>query len=131
MRGVISRPVFFFFFCSLLLLALSYGAMADGKENRTTLEFRVGVILDNETWVGNVSWACMSMAMDDFYSTHPNYTTRVALIGKDSKEDVVSSAAAGTVVHPYFHWLTIRCSPLTSVYFNLCMHHLLQKQHYV
>ncbi|CAL9089166.1 unnamed protein product [Musa acuminata var. zebrina] len=94
MRGVISRPVFFFFFCSLLLLALSYGATAAGKENRTTLAFRVGVILDNETWVGNVSWAYMSMAMDDFYSTHPNYTTRVALIGKDSKEDVVSAAAA-------------------------------------
>ncbi|URE21657.1 hypothetical protein MUK42_11669 [Musa troglodytarum] len=95
MGGVVSRPVFFFFFfCSLLLLALSYGAMADGKENRTTLAFRVGVILDNETWVGNVSWACMSMAMDDFYSTYPNYTTRVALIGKDSNEDVVSAASA-------------------------------------
>ncbi|RWW39617.1 hypothetical protein BHE74_00055032 [Ensete ventricosum] len=104
MRGFVSRPVFFFF-CSLLLLALSYGAMADGKENRTTVAFRVGVILDNETWVGNVSWACMSMAMDDFYSTYPNYTTRVALIGKDSKEDVVSAASAGTVVHPHFPWV--------------------------
>ncbi|RRT32930.1 hypothetical protein B296_00046651 [Ensete ventricosum] len=100
MRGFVSRRPVFFFFCSLLLLALSYGAMADGKENRTTVAFRVGVILDNETWVGNVSWACMSMAMDDFYSTYPNYTTRVALIGKDSKEDVVSAASAGTVVHP-------------------------------
>lgn len=69
-------------------------AVAVAGEQR---KFPVGVVLDMDTWVGNISRSCISMATDDFYAYHSNYTTRLDFYIRNSKEDVVSAASAGTV----------------------------------
>lgn len=55
----------------------------------------VGVILDTSTWIGNISWSCMPMALDDFYAAHPNYTTRLKLHLRDSGKTAFGAADAG------------------------------------
>ncbi|RZS02716.1 hypothetical protein BHM03_00032847 [Ensete ventricosum] len=56
----------------------------------------VGVILDVSSSAGKKSWTSISMAVDDFYATHGNCTTRVVLHLRNSKKDVVGAAAAGS-----------------------------------
>ncbi|KAF8657769.1 hypothetical protein HU200_059929 [Digitaria exilis] len=57
----------------------------------------VGVILDRTTWVGNVSWACMELALEDFYADarYASYRTRVALHLRDTGPSAVDAASAG------------------------------------
>ncbi|KAK1276934.1 Glutamate receptor 2.9 [Acorus gramineus] len=64
-----------------------------GKLNSSTT-FRVGVILDMASCVGQISWKSFSIAKNDFYATYPNYTTRLVLVNKDSKDDVLGAASA-------------------------------------
>nr|XP_010931742.1 glutamate receptor 2.1-like [Elaeis guineensis] len=83
---------------SVLLLSLSHGlewANANGgstSNSPTTID--VGVILDMGSWIGNISWSCISMAIDDFYAAHPNYSTRLVPHRRNSGDDVVSAASA-------------------------------------
>lgn len=72
-------------------------AAEDSSFNSRVEEFDVGVVLDFETWVGKISYSCMSMALADFYAAHPNCSTRLVLHPRDSKVDVVAAASAGTV----------------------------------
>ncbi|KAF5189173.1 hypothetical protein FRX31_021239, partial [Thalictrum thalictroides] len=53
----------------------------------------VGVILDLSTWVGRMTNSCISMALEDYYSTH-NHTTRLVLHTRDSHRDVVDAASS-------------------------------------
>ncbi|XP_062199751.1 glutamate receptor 2.9-like [Phragmites australis] len=58
----------------------------------------VGVILDRTTWVGNISWACMELALEDFYADarYAKYSTRVRLHLRDTAgPDPVDAASAG------------------------------------
>ncbi|XP_077238262.1 glutamate receptor 2.7-like [Tasmannia lanceolata] len=64
-------------------------AIAQNKIINST--FDVGVVLDLETWVGKMSESCISMALSDFYATH-NYSTKLTLHWRDSKEDNVAAA---------------------------------------
>jgi hypothetical protein len=61
----------------------------------------VGVILDRTTWLGNISWACMELALEDFYAdaSHANYSTRVTLHLRDTPAgpSAVDAASAGTI----------------------------------
>lgn len=58
--------------------------------------------------VGMMSRTSINMALSDFYAAHPNSTTRILLLPRDSAGDVISAAAAGTppflppVTHPPF-----------------------------
>jgi len=61
----------------------------------TTIPFHVGVVLDMGTLVGKMGWTSISMAIDDFYALHSNYTSRLVLHPRDSKNDVVQAAASG------------------------------------
>ncbi|KAG6501051.1 glutamate receptor 2.7-like isoform X1 [Zingiber officinale] len=54
----------------------------------------VGVILNAGTMAGKRSQTSISMAVDDFYAGHSNYTTRVALHVRDSGGGVVAAASA-------------------------------------
>ncbi|KAL6846183.1 hypothetical protein ACP4OV_023631 [Aristida adscensionis] len=60
----------------------------------------VGVILDRRTWVGNISWACMELALEDFYGgarwrrRRGGYSTRVRLHLRDTGPDPVDAASA-------------------------------------
>jgi hypothetical protein len=76
----------------LFLLALR---MATAKD---VMSVRVGVVLDLKSPVGGMAELCMSMALSDFYEENDNYTTRLALSTKDSGDDVVAAASAGTYI---------------------------------
>lgn len=56
----------------------------------------VGVVLDLDTWVGKMGQSCMSMALSDFYATR-NYSTKLILHPRDSKQDIVGASARGTL----------------------------------
>ncbi|CAN6196019.1 unnamed protein product [Urochloa humidicola] len=86
----------------VLLLCLAGAAergdgQAAGAGGRRRRAVDVGVILDRATWVGNVSWACMEMALEDFYADarHSGYSTRVGLHLRDTGPSAVDAASAG------------------------------------
>lgn len=91
--------LFLFLLCSRLNIgqnkAYAQGTTSNNSRN-TTSSFDVGVILDTKTWVGNISWRCMAMAMEDFYNSHSNFTKKLSLHLRDAnKDDRVASASAG------------------------------------
>jgi hypothetical protein len=93
----------------LLLVAGAYGIAAQGGGAAGTRPRRqqvvdVGVILDRKTWVGNISWTCIELAMEDFYASprHAGYSTRLKLHLRDTGLDAVSAAAAGTCARTFF-----------------------------
>ncbi|PIA28587.1 hypothetical protein AQUCO_06800033v1 [Aquilegia coerulea] len=61
---------------------------------QVTNAIHVGVIMDLESWTGKVSTSCMSIALDDFYTIHGDYKTRLVLHTKDSKMDATGAAFA-------------------------------------
>ncbi|OMO65280.1 glutamate receptor 2.8-like protein [Corchorus capsularis] len=67
----------------------------------TTIPVNVGVVLDFESLVGKIGWSCINMALSDFYATHGrHYKTRLVLNARDSHQDVVAAAAAGSFSPP-------------------------------
>ncbi|KAL7187165.1 hypothetical protein ACSBR1_037269 [Camellia fascicularis] len=68
--------------------------MAQSTTNTTTVQVKVGVVLDMNTWVGKMGLKSISMALSDFYSSHVHYKTRLELHVRDSKDNVVGAAAA-------------------------------------
>ena len=83
---------FFLFFLSLWSFFIGMGFAQNN-----TIPVNVGVVLDFNTSVGNMGWSCISMALSDFYASHGNYKTRLAIKTRDSRGDVVGAAAAGTL----------------------------------
>ncbi|KAK1419012.1 hypothetical protein QVD17_28168 [Tagetes erecta] len=73
----------------LLLLIINLNFTA----NATSKEIGIGVILDMDSSVGNMSTICIEMALQDFYQTH-NYTTKIVPHFRDSKHDRVKAASA-------------------------------------
>jgi hypothetical protein len=64
---------------------------------------RVGVVLDMNSAVGKTAENCISAAANDFYARNADYRTRISLVTRDSKGDVVTAASAGTTslnIHP-------------------------------
>ncbi|PAN08632.1 hypothetical protein PAHAL_1G426100 [Panicum hallii] len=63
--------------------------------HRTAAEpVRVGVILDLASAAGRRWKTSIQMAVDDYYASHPNSTTRVELSFKDSSGDAVGAVSA-------------------------------------
>lgn len=58
-------------------------------------EFHIGVILDLGSLVGKVSLASISLAVEDFYSVHLNYSTKLAIHIRDSMGSEVQAVSAG------------------------------------
>lgn len=83
----------------LLFLAFS-SAFAQNVTESKVGEFHVGVVLDLGTTVGKVAHTSISVAVEDFYAVHPNYTTQLVLHVRDSMSDDVQAASAGEF-HPY------------------------------
>ncbi|XP_047325752.1 glutamate receptor 2.2-like [Impatiens glandulifera] len=54
----------------------------------------IGVVLDMDSGIAQMGFTCISMAISDFYASHPNYITRLTLHTRDSKNDTVAAAAA-------------------------------------
>jgi ionotropic glutamate receptor len=78
----------------LLFLAFSYEVALGVTENKVE-KFHVGVVLDLGTPVGKVARTSISIAVEDFYAVHPNYTTQLVFHVRDSMSDDVQAAAAG------------------------------------
>lgn len=79
------------------------GAAAAAREGRngtagpTHSSVHIGVILDSSSSVGTMADSCMSMALSDFYSAHPDYQTRLFLHTRDAKNQV-DVASAGNII---------------------------------
>ncbi|WVZ65028.1 hypothetical protein U9M48_014458 [Paspalum notatum var. saurae] len=82
----------------LLCLVLgAAGQLQAAGERRRAVPVDVGVILDRTTWLGNISWACMELALHDFYAADGvGYGTRLRLHLRDTAaRSAVDAAAAG------------------------------------
>lgn len=75
--------IFFFLIYSPLFLE----AQNSTSEKNNITDVKVGVILDSSSLDGGISWSCMQLALDDFYASNPNYTTRISLVLRDLKSD--------------------------------------------
>ena len=71
---------------------------------------RLGVVLDLTNAGGTKSFACISMALDDFYLKHPTYATRVEhwscssgirVVTSSRRHTLVSAASKPLVVHVF------------------------------
>lgn len=61
----------------------------------------VGVVLDDLHSMEGKAWlSCIKMALSDFYASHSHYKTRLVLNVRDSNQNVVGAAAAGSP-YPY------------------------------
>ncbi|KAJ1278896.1 hypothetical protein BS78_04G114000 [Paspalum vaginatum] len=78
----------------LLFLAFSSASVAQNVTESKVEEFHVGVVLDLGAMVGKVANTSISIAVEDFYAAHPNYTTRLVLHIRDSMSDDVQAASA-------------------------------------
>jgi hypothetical protein len=104
----------------LCLVGAEQAAPAAGAGERRRVD--VGVILDRTTWLGNISWACMELALQDFYAdaSHASYSTRVRLHLRDTSAgpSAVDAASAGTSARSAyccsFHFIR-RASSLPAV----------------
>ncbi|CAH1447101.1 unnamed protein product [Lactuca virosa] len=63
-------------------------------EDPSYSEVQVGVILDMESWAGKVVYRCISMAISDFYTANPHYTTRIAFATRDTKGEPLRALSA-------------------------------------
>ncbi|XP_011012648.1 PREDICTED: glutamate receptor 2.8-like isoform X2 [Populus euphratica] len=79
---------FFCFLCFLMAILWSE-QVAMGK-----VIIRVGVVLDMNSAVGKTAESCISAAETDFYAKNADFRTRISLVTRDSKGDVVTAASA-------------------------------------
>uniref|UniRef100_A0A453KW97 Receptor ligand binding region domain-containing protein n=1 Tax=Aegilops tauschii subsp. strangulata TaxID=200361 RepID=A0A453KW97_AEGTS len=80
----------------ILLLLLPLNFVVAQNASRAAQELHVGVILDLETMVGKIARTSISLAMEDFYAVHHNYSTKLVLHIRDSMRDDVRAASQGT-----------------------------------
>ncbi|CAN6272195.1 unnamed protein product [Urochloa humidicola] len=76
-----------------LFLAFS-SVVAQNVTDIKVEEFHIGLVLDLGTTVSKVAHTSISIALEDFYAAHPNYTTRLVLHARDSMSDDVQAASA-------------------------------------
>ncbi|KAG0472014.1 hypothetical protein HPP92_016560 [Vanilla planifolia] len=88
------RPLVMTLFCFLFVLDYeSTRAYAAAQTPSATVDAR-WVILDLQTQPGKKSLISIQMAIEDFYASRPNFTTRVVLHVRDSKQNAVEAASA-------------------------------------
>ena len=104
-RPRMGRTVLWVLFC-----VLSAESPILVQKTEALVEVRVGAILDMETLVGKMCWISISMAVQDFYSSNSNYTTRLVLHLRDGKASSVSAGSAGTRLSLY-----LKLPPLSSI----------------
>ena len=82
----------------LLLFGLALCVESGSKEGLSykPKEVGIGVILDMRSPVGRYAKEYIAMAVSDFYAANRSYRTKLNFTWKDSKNDVVLAASAGT-----------------------------------
>ncbi|CAD5319413.1 Ionotropic glutamate receptor [Arabidopsis thaliana x Arabidopsis arenosa] len=81
------------FFCILLVFFFFCLEFNRGQNNGKTL-VDVGVVTDDGTSHSEVVMLCINMSIADFYSSRPQFETRLVVNVGDSKNDVVGAAIA-------------------------------------
>ncbi|KAJ8634679.1 hypothetical protein MRB53_008946 [Persea americana] len=66
---------------------------AQNKSPNARISFDIGIVLHLESTLGKTNNVCISMALDDFFTTENNYNTKLILHWRDSKEDDVEAAS--------------------------------------
>ncbi|KAJ3695950.1 hypothetical protein LUZ60_001327 [Juncus effusus] len=90
------RPEHIFFLALLCSLPPMFDRYNNGLAKADSYEpVRIGVILDLQTMAGKRSQTTISMSIEDFYAAHSNFTPRVSLTFRDSKQDALGAASAG------------------------------------
>ncbi|XP_044949210.1 glutamate receptor 2.8-like [Hordeum vulgare subsp. vulgare] len=77
----------------LLLLLLGDLGVAQDTTSKAD-EFHVGVILNLGSLVGKVARTSISLAVEDFYAAHRNYSTKLVLHVRDSMGNDIQAASA-------------------------------------
>lgn len=84
----------------LLLLLLGDLGVAQDTTSKAD-EFHVGVILNLGSLVGKVARTSISLAVEDFYAAHRNYSTKLVLHVRDSMGNDIQAASAGMCLAGY------------------------------
>uniref|UniRef100_A0A0A0LSQ1 Receptor ligand binding region domain-containing protein n=1 Tax=Cucumis sativus TaxID=3659 RepID=A0A0A0LSQ1_CUCSA len=86
-------------FLNMLLTAATVVTVHDQEEKVVAgeVKVKVGVVFDLDSIFGEMSLSCISMALEDLYSSRSYYKTRVILHSIDSNDTVVDAAAAGSI----------------------------------
>uniref|UniRef100_A0A453KVY3 Receptor ligand binding region domain-containing protein n=1 Tax=Aegilops tauschii subsp. strangulata TaxID=200361 RepID=A0A453KVY3_AEGTS len=92
----------------LLLLTINL-AVAQNTSREEAQELHVGVILDLGSIVGKMARTSVSLAMEDFYAVHRNYSTKLVLHIRDSMSDDVQAASQGTCSQLLGHCISSFC----------------------
>ncbi|CAL5385975.1 unnamed protein product [Camellia sinensis] len=97
--------------------------MAQSTRSTTTVQVKVGVVLDMYNWVGKMGLKSIYMALSDFYLSHVHYKTRLDLYVRNSKDNVVGAAAAVQAVDLLkTDQVKAIIGPLTSMQANFLIH---------
>ncbi|KAL6655541.1 hypothetical protein ACP70R_006367 [Stipagrostis hirtigluma subsp. patula] len=84
-----------------LLLIFSFSAAQNTTKSMAD-EFHVGVILNLDSMVGRVARTSVSLALEDFYAVHQNYSTKLVLHVRNSMgNDVQATSAAIELLKKY------------------------------
>ncbi|XP_008445297.1 glutamate receptor 2.5-like isoform X2 [Cucumis melo] len=83
-------------FLNMLLTTATVVTVQDEEEKVVPgeVKVKVGVVFDLDSVFGEMSLSCISMALDDLYSSRSYYKTRIVLHSIDSNDTVVDAAAA-------------------------------------
>ena len=94
-----------------VLLLFFFVNFSRGRQNNIRTEVNVGVVTDVGMMHSDIEMFCINMSLADFYSSRPQFRTRLVINVGDSRDDVVGAAAAGTFSSPLVV-LSIICSCL-------------------
>ncbi|KAJ3704818.1 hypothetical protein LUZ61_008523 [Rhynchospora tenuis] len=79
-----ARPTTLILFLSVVLISVV-------TAQNSKKHIPIGVILDLDTRVGKIAQTSIAMAVEDFYTVHSNFSTRLELYTRDSSKDDVKA----------------------------------------
>ncbi|EOA29322.1 hypothetical protein CARUB_v10025603mg [Capsella rubella] len=88
-----NKKLLFFFVLLLFCFSDLCVELSRGQNNRR-IDVNVGVVTDVGTPYSDVAMLCINMSLADFYSSRPQFQTRLVVHVGDSKNDVVGAAVA-------------------------------------
>ncbi|KAH0875971.1 hypothetical protein HID58_073333 [Brassica napus] len=86
--NIVSRSLPIWLFIYLIFLVLL------GKSQKEVLQVKVGVVLDTNLTLADLSLRAINMSLSEFYNTHNRFKTRIVLDIRNSKGTVVGAAAS-------------------------------------
>lgn len=86
------RNCILFLLHNILFLTWDAGAAATSGTGagggQTHFPVHIGVVLDLNSTIGSMADVCISVALEDFYSEHSDYHTRLFLHTKDAQQNL-------------------------------------------